>query len=220
MATPIRPLQAFFPLVRPYAPMAADPFIEQALRLAAITFCEKTRCWRYQTTRAITVNEAQIVTPPYAAIFEIETAAFNGHELVPTQYTDLDLGTAIPTGQPYYITQATPGSVIVFPFQPGTLALNVFLKPRALTDQPVASSYDPDTDDDYNVVPEFLLVQHGEAIANGALARILMMPGQPFSDPATAQAYAQAFAVACDSHFNHAIRGEHRAAARSRPRFF
>lgn len=223
---PIRPLEDFFPLVMPYADMAPSPMVQQALRLSAVEFCERTRCWRHITTRTVLREESTIVTPPYATIFEIESATFNGLRLIATQFTQIEQGVDDQGGgQPAYISQKSPQSVTLIPrpmdgLDPAVLVLSMFLKPKCATEQPVASSYDPETDDDYNVVPEFLLVQHAESIAAGALRRLCDIPGQSFTDPGRAASSMALFERACDNHFRSNLRGEHRAPSRSRAQYF
>jgi hypothetical protein len=222
---PIRPLDDFSSLVMPYCAGVPHPMMEQALRLSAAEFCERTRCWRYLTTRTISREESTIVAPSYATIFEIESATFDGLRLEPTQYTQLDQGLdplADNTGQPYYISQKNLNSVVLIPppADPATLVLSLFLKPKVMNDLPVASAYAPNTDDDYNVVPEFMLVQYGEAIAAGALTRLLSIPGQSFTDPNRASGFFAIFERACDNNFRSNLRGQQRAPSRSRGQYF
>ncbi len=221
MAVTTRILTEFMPLLMPNCPACPEPVAEQALRLAAAEFCERTRCWRHITERTIRRSESCIVAPEYATIHEIENASFDGLPLTPTQFSDVDLGAeAQGDGTPQYITQSGPDRLIVMPFREGRLTISLFLKPRVGTDGLVLDTYGQDTDDPANQVPEFLFTQHAETLVNGALWRILSLPGQPYSNPTRAAECLAMFERKVDGHFAMNIRGQHRAPARSRPVYF
>lgn len=216
-----RPLEDFFPMILSNATGCPEPLAEQELRLAAVEFCERTRCWRQIIRRQLTRADLNMVAPVYATIHEIETASWNGIPLDPVQFSMVqnDLEGDTDTGIPAYITQDNPGSVTLFPFSPGLLVLSVFLKPKVADDTASLSAYTEGADD-INVLPEFLLVQHGESLAAGALARILSKPNQPFTDPNRAMEARGTFERAINSHFARNIKGQHRAPPRSKPHHF
>jgi len=101
----------------------------------------------------------------------------------------------------------------------GRLTLSMFLKPRVGADGVTRDTYDGDSDEPANNVPEFLFVQHAEAIVAGALNRVLNLPGQVFSNPARAAQYLMAFERNVDTHFALNVRGQHRAPARVRAQY-
>lgn len=211
----------FLPLILPYCVQCPHPVAEQYVRLAAIEFCERTRAWRYIVTAEMDANNEAIIAPDYATIHEIENAWWNGDtQLEPTQFTEAlpsDLTATDTVGTPSYITQMNPNTVTILPFAEGTLRLTVFLKPRSGT------LYGTDAGlalrNYYNQVPEFLWVQHAEAIANGALARILNIPEQPYTDPVMAAQFRARFDAVLDAKFASNIRGQHRARKRSKIQF-
>ena len=84
------------------------------------------------------------------------------------------------------------------------------------TDRLVEPFDDPLADAN-NVVPEFMLIQHAEKLAWGALARILAIPRQPFSDGAAAEVYRARFTEACANLQSATIRGQQRAPMRTKP---
>lgn len=224
------PITAFMPLVLPFAPTVPEPVAEQMIRLAAIEFCERTRCWRHIANRRIdafnggTASGTIRVLPPYATIFEFEFAYFNGEKLEPLQFSDIDVpsddeGPEI--GVPRYITQTEPNSVrmIPLPEESGSLHLSMFLKPIAM-DEWEGSAYDRADDDDLNVLPDFLLTQQGETIQHGALARILAIPGQSYTDPSRSEFYRLSFASRLDTRFATNVMGQHKAQPRTRPQNF
>lgn len=227
MATPLR-LSEFLPYVMPQAPGCPALVAESYLRMAAIEFCERTRCWRKISEIEIDQERTvAMVAPYYAAIHEIEYASFSNEQtakvpLIPTQYSDIgERFRAELEGQegaPQYITQVNPNSVTVFPLMAGTLELSLFLKPRMGQDFQSSTPDDP-VSDSFNVVPDFLLTQWGEPIACGALSKLLLQPQTQWYDPQRSNYYLSKFERACDSHFAQGVRGQQRAPKRTRFRF-
>lgn len=217
-------LAEFLPYVWPHAPGAPQPTIETALRQSAIEFCERTRCWRHITeVHFYEQNDAPVIAPQFSTIQAFEFAVYKPHDsdaripLTPTQFSDLarnDFGPG-DDAQPAHITQATPNSVTIFPFNPGTVEISCFLKPRFGMDMAGFGTYEP-LEDRFNVVPEFLLSQWGEAIACGALSKILLVPQQRWTDPQRAAYFLGRFERYCDQHFSSNLTGQQRAPRRSR----
>ena len=214
MAVQTIQLSEFLPLILPHAPGCPDPVATFNLRLSAIEFCERTRCWRHILNTTVTTQNKVIVAPPYAAIHEFEHAYFEGEELAPTQFSDIDHGEDMAGTVPRYITQVGPDTVALYPFATGNLQLSLFLKPRGGNEYGTVS--DNPLDDAYDQVPGFMLAQHGEPIAFGALARILAIPGQPFSNPQMAQFYFGRARELMDARFSTNMRGQQRAPRRTR----
>lgn len=224
------PISSFLPLITIHASAVPHPVAEQQTRLAAIEFCERTRCWRHMIRRQIDVFDGGCgspsirLMPPYATIFEWEFAYFNEAKLTPMQFSDVDFtqrDSGDITGPPTHITQTEPGLVALIPppDASGGLYMSVFLKPIG-SDEWSGGTYDMDEDDDLNVLPDFLLTHHAESIARGALARILAIPGQTYTDMPRAAAYAADFHDRMDHRFNNNLRGQQRAPARARPHNF
>ena len=221
-------LAAFLPYVLRHLPGCPHFVAESYLRMAAIEFCERTRCWRKITTVDLTdENTEALVAPYHAAIHQIEYASFSSGShaktpLTPTQYSDIaerhraDLEQE---GPPRYITQVNPNTVTVFPLTAGELEVSLFLKPRM--GQEFAAPVTPDRPiaDAFNIVPDFLLTQWGEAISDGALAKALLQPQTQWYDPQRAGYFEARFERACDSKFAQSLRGQQRAPKRTRFRF-
>ncbi|WP_126975574.1 hypothetical protein [Frigidibacter oleivorans] len=219
MVTTIK-LTPFLAYILPRAPGCPDPVALFQTRLAAIEFCERTRCWRHMVEAALNEQGQAIVAPPGSAIHEIEDATLDGRPLDPTQITDLahdGVAQTPMTGQAKYLTQVTPDTVSVYPFEPGVLRLSLFLKPRH--GQSFGGDPDDPLDDANNRAPDFLLTQHGETIAAGALSRILSIPGQLWTDAKAATAFRAVFDEAMRGAFSSKIRGQQRAPVRTKPRW-
>lgn len=215
---PTTPLSAFLPRVLPYAPGCPDILAVSHLRDAAIEFCERTKCWRSITSTTMAANSQAMITPATATIHLIEEATYNGQPLTPVQFTDIgpdELTGLVTVSAPSYITQIEPGKVQVYPFVAGgVLRVSAFLKPRA---DSVYNGNAADPFQDANaVVPDFMFMQDAEAIAQGALARILAVPEHRFSNDQKANYYRQMFERACDSRFSRHMHGQQRAPIRTK----
>lgn len=201
-------LDVFLPSIMPYAPGCPEPTAFAAIITAAQTFSERTRLWRSTATLDVTPDSASLVTVPVGAeLFEIESARFGGRDLKPISLSDLDTyhpgWRDLDNGDARWLTQTEPGSVLLVPGSTGALSLSTLLRPTDKADQ----------------LPD-LFGQYTQVIADGALADILMLPAQSYSDPQRAQFYAQRFDSRIDSLFKRTIQGQQRAPVRARARFF
>lgn len=227
MTLPTRHLRDFLPLVLPHAPQCPGPVALQYLRLAAVEWCERTRCWREVVTTAIAQQNAAIVAPVYATIHEIEQAEFTSTttgpiKLTPTQFSSLTMSeladTTAEAGAPRYITQSSPNTVAVYPYQAGSLEMSLFLKPVSGTEYGTNPA-DP-LQDKFNVVPAHIFTQSAEKVAWGALGRLLNLAKSDWYDPQNAAIFFAKFNDACDDSFRSELRGQHRAPVRTRASFF
>lgn len=203
-------MDVFLPLMLPYAPGIALPAAYNALRQAAIEFCERTRLWRYEDSFDITAEECDEIAVPYGAeLFEIERVRFNGAGLTPKSIGWLD--EHIPrwrddetSAAPQYVTQKDMGTIALYPRAAGHVDVAVWLRPA----------------EDATELPDFLGAHYRKDIANGALAHALVTPNQPFTDPNMAMFYGQTFQAKLDTLFNKSIKGQQRAPTRTRSSFF
>jgi|GEM_PF-993873 len=217
MSYPNTPLSTLLPYVLPHVPGCPDPVAEFELRMAAIEFCERTRCWRHMVQVEIASNNRTIIAPSFSQIHEFEEATHNGLKLTPSLWTEGDpdeLSGQVREGLPQFITQFAPGQVSIRPFRAGTLRVSAFLKPCHGN----AFGYDIEDPlrDAYNTIPAFMRDQYADALAKGALARLHGLPEERFTDPnrsAEARAY---FNLACDSAFAANLKGQQRAPIRTK----
>lgn len=209
-----RHLNDLMPLARPYAGRCPDFLIAQAARMAAVEFCERTRCWRHLMDFDASAPVTNGLIPLEAVIWEIEAASAGGVPLAPVQHTQVATDTA-ETGSPRYISQVNPWGVLVHPF-PATGPVNVkmtaFLKPRS--DIVVGLDDANPILDGLNVVPEWMMQQHAERLVDGALSRVLMMEGESWFSPQRAAVYRAAFDSALNRNFAANMRGQQRAPIR------
>lgn len=207
-------LDGLLPIARPNANGCPSFLISQAARLAAVEFCEVTRCWRHLMSFDAAAPVLDQIIPLEAVIWEIERASANGHELTAVQHTDVARD-GVTAGLPRYISQVNPWGIVVHPFPeagPVPLELSVFLKPRS--DTLVGINNDNPMLDALNVVPEWMMQQHGEKLADGALSRVLMMEGERWYSPERAAYHRALFDKALGRNFAANMRGQQRAPIR------
>lgn len=201
-------LDVFMPQILPWAPGVPEPTAFTCILRAAQAFSERTRLWRDRDQFNVTPTSCNVVCAPVGAeLFEIESARFNGCLLEPISLADLDekhpTWRQMSAGEARWITQTEPGSVLLVPTCTGTLDLSTLLRPT----------------DDATQLPD-LFRQYTQVIADGALAEILMLPAQSFSDPSRAQFYSMRFDNRINELSNRTIQGQQRAPVRSRAKFF
>ena len=191
--------EAFFRWVIPSAPTCPDPVAASHIIDAARAFCEATRCWRHRQRVVLDGTEPDIaISADDAAVHELERALFDGEQLDEIAF---DTSFIADEGEPRYISQINPSTFVLLPgARAGTLDLSVFLKP----------------DVNALALPDFLLHQHAQTIAYGALSSILAVPDQPFSNPKLAVYFVQQFEMRKDAGFNLNRRGQQRAPSRTR----
>lgn len=230
-------LADFAPHVAPFAPSCPTITVEIHLRAALAEFCAFVRCWRHVAIVNDLGPASRIVVPVPAGtvVHDIERAWHDDCELEARPLSDFDPRELAGKGSPSFITQIHPGEVSLVPrAESGRLRLAVFLKPSVApsgkTMRP-AGVFDPEVFDHvYSEayapvagtlsVPDHILEQYGYAIGHGAVARALILPGQPWTDPAAAGVHRALFKTAMDEAHGINIRGQQRARVRQRPSYF
>lgn len=201
----MRDIEDLLPNVLPYAPGCAEPTAVQHLRDAAVRFCERTRCWRFIDTFQTTGEHHEIlVVPSDAVLFEIEWAKFNNRELEAVSPQAATWHNQDGYTEPRYITQVNPNCVSLEPHAVGELVISMFLKPA-----PTALE-----------IPAFMICDFGRALADGALATLLLLPNQPFTNPQLAMVFETKFQQALDRNFALNMRGQQRAPKRTKSNNF
>jgi hypothetical protein len=243
----VKLLSSFLPFTLPFVPGTSDPVAIQYLLGASQELCERTRCWRLVIDEQYFEGEDQRrcgdMKIQGASVYEIEEAWFNNRKLRREQFSLIpawdippprykgearDPVPQYPTCDQYVpgytppplvplppmcerrndgrfcITQISAGSMIILAPQHGNLRVSMFLRPS----------------EGATTVPDFVFDQFARPIADGAIARIKMIPGQPTCDPQGAQVHMAQFNAACDKHFAFNVRGQQRAKPRARADFY
>lgn len=199
-------IESLLPYVMPYAPGLSEPMAIMHIREAARRFCERTRCWRQVDKFEIgCCNQDQIVLaiPEDSEFFELDWAKFDGNLLIPSNPDILDDSCA----SPKYITQVSPNTLCLHPKSDqigGEIHISYYLKPDIFSKK----------------IPDFLFNQFGSIIAHGALASALLIPNQPFTNPNLALVFEDKFSEALNRNFHLNLRGQQRAAVRTKPKYF
>lgn len=207
----MKDLDAFIPNIRMYAPGVSDPAAYFAIRQAAIEFCERTRAWRYDDELSVTAEQVDGITAPNnSVIHDIDGVWFDGTKLTPKTPGQLDVlvpawrsGATKAETKPKYVTQTELNTIRLVPFTAGTVKFTLFLKPSQ----------------DATEVPDFLVDQQRETIAWGALARILLIPNQSFTNPELGAAFGQVFQQKLDGKTTLGFTGQQRAPVRTKASF-
>lgn len=177
----MKPLSEFFPRVLPYLPACPKPLAEQMLLDSAIAFCTQSDFVResldvQRTTAGIASYELEL--PAQQEVARVLRVVVGDRELtaLPSAGSHpTDARTAPPAC--YYTTRNESALEIRLyptPDRAYPLAVEVSLRPARS-----AVSLQEDLWDLWL-----------EPIAAGAIARAMMVPGQPFTDHALAQMYA------------------------------
>lgn len=220
MALPDRNLSDLLPYVMPYCEGCPQFHAERMIREATIQFCEISRAWRHTISVTLSAQDQAITLPQYTALHEIEAATWEGRALTPVSFIDADpdqLTGQTSAGSPSQITALDPGKLSIYPYAAGTVRVALFLKPAR--GQALGTDPDEPMHDAYNVAPSFIVEDHAELIADGALSRILMMPNKPYSDPQKAMLLAAKFKMDCDAAATRYLKGKHKAPMRTKARW-
>lgn len=205
----MKDIDEILPHVLQYAPGCSALTAYFGIRQAAIDFCERTRLWRYEDDFDIDGEDAECITTPYGSVlYEIELVQFDGEDLCPQTTAWMDSNcqgwrAGELEGLPNYVVQTEPNTLRVVPWQAGHINLFLWLKPS----------------DDATELPDFIIDQHRKTISHGALAYILAMPGQPFSNDAKAAEFGALFTSKLDSLKRASSRGQQRGRTRTRAHF-
>lgn len=198
-------LDPFLALIAPLVPACPDSMIEQYLVMAARELCQRTRVWRVTDVLQTTGAEVELsFVPPEASLIQIEKVEFDGLELCPRQFRDLWRHDMEAGGVPHAYTQPRPETLLLIPSAAGTVRVSLFVMPG-----PTAST-----------LPDFMFGQYAAELADGALAALLLLPGQSWTNPQLGLVHRSRFDAALDRTFAVHMRGQHRAPVRTKPRYF
>lgn len=187
----------------------SDPVTEGAVRNAVIEFCARSRIWRaYADGIDVVAGEGSydIELPSGADLACVLSATLDGMPLdlespdrldaaAPTWRTD--------TGAGRRLTQTDMASVLVTPVPAAAIATGLVLS-YALMPKRSAS-----------VFPDWIAAQHWEGLTAGAMYRLMLMRGRPWSDEKTGIEKRQQFNTAISSAKESATRGLSRAPTRT-----
>lgn len=199
--------EELLPDVLPFAAACPQPTALVHIRRAANIFFSRVLEWEYteEWEQPATASGVAIAVPVPTDTEVAKTLEvyFGGIALHPAtklrmrgQYND---PRAAGASAPHAFATPTPSSIQLVPGSAEARSLRVV---AAIAPTNAAAGMDAE-----------LMDRHRDAIAAGALGRILMLPGQMFSDPALGASFASAFskmigAATIEANLGHATAGE------------
>jgi hypothetical protein len=179
----MKPISEFFPRVIPYVPGCSEPLAQQALLDAAIVFCEESQVIRARLDEFSTVADQvsyELDAPAQQQVARVLEVRVDGRPIPMVMAEDVGMITDA-VGRPMACyTDATESEFVLrlFPVPDGAYPVQVR---AALRPTRTATSVE---DDLFNL--------WSDAVVSGALARLMAVPAQPFSNPALAGGYSAA----------------------------
>lgn len=186
-------LTDLFNEVLPELPGVGEALATNAIRNAIIEFCQGSWCWRYfmdPMPVLANLNTYELDLPPGAEVAQVLVLKVDGKPLVPKG--EEDLTALLPrwqteTGTPKYYLTDDPSQVILAPVPntriPGGLVLTVALQPTRTS----------------TGFPTWIWSRYFDGLAAGAKARLMAMPGKPWTSPQLYQLYRARFEAAMAS---------------------
>jgi hypothetical protein len=167
----------------PDVPDCPEPLALNAIRNAAIDFCTQT-LWLQEDYGVVAVTAATLpftlVPPAGLSVAQIMVGVMNGIPLVSTTIDELDsrvLGWRDARQQPRAYFQPAPGVIDFYPRPAGTDSHDVFLR---VAYAPTRTS---------TSVTDRLYDDYVEDIAAGAIARLMAIPGRPWTNAEAGKYY-------------------------------
>lgn len=198
-------------------PGCPDPTIERAVRRAVILFLERTH-WLARTAAPIDIPSGAAArtfgSPLIGAgerVLRIQQAWINDKQIPvvsPSEISDELPDWKTATGTPQYIVQERPDQYWVVPAATAIMTAALRLK---ISVAPTEAAADVD---------DIVLIRWRDAIAAGAKARLLAMPGKQWSDNDKAAVNAAAFESGVGDAVVAALRGPARTRLVTTPHFF
>lgn len=204
----------FYRLIKPYADGVAGPAMDNALRQAAIRFCQETCAWQQiscPTPVTAGISTYDIDIPTDAEIVKLMHMTYDKRQIDPKAIDDLDAQYAdwtTVTGVPACYTQLTPEQYLLVPIPSETVA-------QALS---YRAAYKPSQG--AMALPDILYRQYANTIARGALALLLMESNRGYFSAQEALRYQALFDADIDDAKIAVARSFTRAAKRTRGSFF
>jgi hypothetical protein len=183
-------LDGFLPYVLPEVIGCPDPTARAAVLSAAAEFCRQTRAWSEIQDPVPLVNNVQdydLDMPPQSYALTVISIHIGSRKLTPVSMDQLSYSlpnwqTAIAPEPNFYNSAVERGSVRVYPIP--TEVVTPFGMAMRVAYVPLLSA---------TTLPDFLGQRYLEVIASGAKARLMVVPGQVFSNPNLGAYYQQKF---------------------------
>lgn len=209
--------ETLLPEIMTRAPECPEPTAISAIRDAFTELCEECRCWKVEDDFMLEGREPEILFAPAGTLLiELDRVSHDGRLLRPITIEEAkhrrfvhDLDPLAEwrhtAGTPGYYTQRAPNELIILPHRGGELIrIEAYVKPGPTAEEG----------------PDWAMNEYRLPLRDGALMRILDIPGQAFSNPRMAGVYASAWSAAKASSANKWVQGQQRAPLRTLAKFF
>lgn len=186
---------AMLPEVQPHAHSAPEPMVINAIRNAAIEFCERSWVWQIVTpnmgitanTQDYTLDLSAVTTG--AAVAEIMQGYYKDKPIIAVSEADIILDyptwrTRTGTTPLRFMGKDVQTKVSLVPIPSTTVVAATALMYFKLAIKPTRSS---------TGLPDFIYEKYLEDIAHGAVARLVMVPHKPYSNANMALSHRKLF---------------------------
>lgn len=187
----------------------SDPVTEYAIKRACIEFCADSWIWKQLCDPIdVAAGEAFYDLEPLngAEITTVMDVAYNGVPIHPKGLSWLDReipGWRLNQLTPKYFTQVDTDQIILAPVPPDNISSGLSI---TLALQPAQNS---------TGLPKWIANQYLYALADGAIARLMLMPNKPWTDLANGQDRRASFEAAISSARSNSVFALGRAELRS-----
>lgn len=173
--------------VLPELPGVGTDLAANAIRNTVIEFCQMSWCWRSFMDPApvlAKINAYELDPPTGADVVQVLVVKVDGKEIDPISEDDLTATCPrwqTETGTPKYFLTDDPSQILLAPV-PDTKIANGLTITLAL--QPTRTSTN---------FPSWIWTRYFDALSAGAKARLMAMPGKPWTSPQLYQLYRAQF---------------------------
>lgn len=217
----MKSLDLFVPWVAPYVYGAPEPLIRQMLIDSAIEYCSATHAIQTVTVQSVEAGEPRYVieTPSQQKLSTVLSVFYLDQPLLAMPLDGVRSGAATRAGEDTVVEGRVGTPEGFYQVTPGEDAIYLWPRPDTTVDDALAvrAAFEPTrnatalADRLYDAVYD---------IAAGAIARLLSMPGQTFTNAAGAERSYRQFQSALGSERMSSARGDSRATLRVTPRPF
>lgn len=215
----MRTVASFLPFVVPYLPGVSDPMAEQAIVSACIEFCGRSLLVQNTSVENAVVGESDVDVeePAMMALVKVLAVYHLDAELKSRAREMVLRGTAARGEAIAGVTSTTGTPTEWFNRDPSSPVVSVYPAPSeaATAAFTIVAAHQPTRT--ATKVADVLFDDYAEDIAAGAIARLLLMPAQPFTAPALSKPYRDQFLDAVKAAATLARVGLGAASSRVRP---
>lgn len=174
---------SFLQWVAPWVPGVPDPVLEDAIRTAAIDFCRRSRTWRVELSPLSVVALTYQYAIASALPGTVTAADVVVSDIIRMEFNGLDL----PVKTPDQLDDAWPGWKIAQAYQPSVCfmsderTLRLVAIPTLDAAAAIAGTVALKPSATAATIDQTVFEEHHQAIANGALSKLLLMPGNSWT---------------------------------------